>query len=385
MVPSQPVLKQWKSLIIKCGLGGNVHLYTVAVAARDYESLDCDMLVIDEIHTIPTPKNKTVLKIGYKIILGLTATFERLDGKHSIINAVAPVCDEITIEEGVENNWTANHNVYRILLDIDDIDTYNTITKKFNAAFEYFRWNFKDAMNCYISKDALDEYSRDMVESMLPVNRMSGEDYHKEYHRVRKETIQKAAQFMRSMRARKEMIYHHPKKIDIVRKIIDSRPGKKGITFACTIEDAYAVERGSVYASVGNAKNVPKKTKKQYDEILKRFKEEKGGVINTVRALSTGFDCPEIEYAIMFGFNSSETTGIQSRGRSIRINDLTKNKHAEIFYVVIRDTVDEKWFQSCIGNQPYLTILEEDLDKFLRGEKIRFAPNKTNKTVKSRY
>lgn len=37
------------------------------------------------------------------MILGLTATIERLDGKETIVKSFAPVCDEITIEDATAN------------------------------------------------------------------------------------------------------------------------------------------------------------------------------------------------------------------------------------------------------------------------------------------
>lgn len=38
-------------------------------------------------------------KVKYKLVLALTATLERLDGKEEIIKKYAPVCDIITIDE----------------------------------------------------------------------------------------------------------------------------------------------------------------------------------------------------------------------------------------------------------------------------------------------
>lgn len=37
------------------------------------------------------------------MILGLTATLERLDGKEIIIKKYAPVCDTITLNEATQN------------------------------------------------------------------------------------------------------------------------------------------------------------------------------------------------------------------------------------------------------------------------------------------
>lgn len=42
-------------------------------------------------------------KVSYKLILCLTATLERLDGKEEIIKKYAPVCDKITMDEAEQN------------------------------------------------------------------------------------------------------------------------------------------------------------------------------------------------------------------------------------------------------------------------------------------
>lgn len=41
--------------------------------------------------------------VSYKNILGLTATFERLDGKETLLSKYAPVCDTIPIDVAEEN------------------------------------------------------------------------------------------------------------------------------------------------------------------------------------------------------------------------------------------------------------------------------------------
>lgn len=389
VVPSAPVAKQWKADLAKCTTAfEDVSVLTSKIASRDYAKLSCNLLVIDEIHTIPTAKSRYVLHIPHNIILGLTATFERLDGGHKLIERFAPVIDTITLSEGVNNGWTANHNVYCVLCDVDDMSKYNKYTNIFKGTFEFFGYDFNAPMMVLSNSDYRDNFVRNFVDEQAdlmgirPGDRMA-------MGRLRKECFNKvmgaAKAFMESMNKRKNFIYHHPKKLEIAEKIIKAHQGKKGMTFWCTIEDAERVKEGKVYASVGSGgqDDTEKRTKKKNEETIRWFKETDGALINTVRALNTGFDVPEIEYGIMAGFNSSKTSGAQSRGRIVRINDLTKNKKARIFYVVLRDCNDQVWFANCIGNAEYLTILEEDLDDFLAGKNIEFAPNQ--KVKGSRY
>lgn len=78
------------------------------------------------------------------------------------------------------------------------------------------------------------------------------------------------------------------------------------------------------------------------------------------------FDCPDASVAIILGFDSSETKSTQRRGRVVRKYE---NKTAEIFYIVIKDTQEEKWFKTAHTNTTnYLTIDEHGLDQVLKGQ-----------------
>ena len=60
--------------------------------------------MLDEIHLMAADMFSKVFDcVSYKNILGLTATFERLDGKEILLSKYAPVCDTIPIDVAEEN------------------------------------------------------------------------------------------------------------------------------------------------------------------------------------------------------------------------------------------------------------------------------------------
>lgn len=64
-----------------------------------------DLLVIDECHLVPSPVNIEIFQtVRYKYILGLTATLERLDGRHELLTPYMKVCDTITLKDALKNN-----------------------------------------------------------------------------------------------------------------------------------------------------------------------------------------------------------------------------------------------------------------------------------------
>lgn len=88
--------------LIPLNLVKNCRVAVLKSAAK--EETTCDLLVIDEIHTAPTATYASIFTtVSYNMILGLTATMERLDGKEVLIKQYAPVCDTITFEEAEAN------------------------------------------------------------------------------------------------------------------------------------------------------------------------------------------------------------------------------------------------------------------------------------------
>ena len=63
----------------------------------------------------------------------------------------------------------------------------------------------------------------------------------------------------------------------------------------------------------------------------------------------------------------------------MRVVRVYENKQAEVFYLILKDTVEESWFQNSHKNdRDYITIDEEGLEKVLKGE----VPNPYNRATK---
>lgn len=108
---------------------------------------------------------------------------------------------------------------------------------------------------------------------------------------------------MRCLRARKSFIQSNPKKIEIIRKIIDARQDKKTIVFSATIKDAEAIERGIILHS--------HKTKKQNEKAIEEFSAASTGVICTNKALNQGVDIKGLSVGIIASIDSSKITKSQ--------------------------------------------------------------------------
>ena len=178
-----------------------------------------------------------------------------------------------------------------------------------------------------------------------------------------------SAGFMRTLTKRKAFINNHPKKIEIAKKIMEARPDAKMITFSNNVKMAESLDNKQfVYTG--------KLSKTKGRAMMEDFVSGKINRLHSCAKLNEGLNVPDISVAIILGTDSSEIKAVQRRGRAIRrTND---SKQAEIFNIIIRETQEEKWFQtSHKKDQSYITIDEKGLEKVLEGEQPEIYKKKT--------
>jgi superfamily II DNA or RNA helicase len=65
---------------------------------------EVDLLVLDESHRYASSESINLFQlVRYRYVLGLTATFERLDGRHELLTPYIPICDVITLQDALKN------------------------------------------------------------------------------------------------------------------------------------------------------------------------------------------------------------------------------------------------------------------------------------------
>ena len=310
------------------------------------------MLIIDEMHvTGANTLKETFNCVKYKLILGLTATFERLDGKHNLISKYCPIVDSVTTLEAISNDWISTYKEYKVLIDVDDIQEYKELNKEFIKYFEFFNFQFDVAMSC-CGKDGW------KAKIKLRDEMYKGNDESKKKEILQAITINSIG-LMRTMQKRKAFINNHPKKIEIAKKILEARSDKKIITFSNNIKMAESLENGE-YVYTG------KLSKKKGRVMIEDYLSGKINRLHSVKKLIEGFNDPATSVAIILGLDSSERRAIQSRGRVVRF---VEGKQAEIFNIIINDTQETKWFDlSHKKNNDYITIDEHGLEQVLNGE-----------------
>ena len=335
IVPTEHLKIQWLMELRK------FQLPTVAVeiinSTIKYEEY-VDLLILDELHRYGAASFSQVFtKKHPKLILGLSATFKRLDGRHNLFEKYCPIVDTVTVKEALRNKWLSDYIEYKVVIEPDDFHVYQEATRLFQEAFSIFDFDFKEAMKC-----VTDVVYRRWLGKKLGIA-------HKDMDAI-------AFTWQRNLQARKNYVTNHPDKLSITRKILNERTFSKAITFSGTIKQAEKIGIGNVIHSG--------KTKKKNRLTLEEFNAMPSGVLNSSKALDEGADIKGLNLAIILSNSSSSTQKIQRLGRTIRFEE---GKTSEIFTLVIKGTVEEKWFENSSQYSSYIEITEDELDDILAG------------------
>lgn len=353
-VPTEVLKDQWirlcaqNNLFIVC----KVEIFNTIVKNH----YDVDLFIVDECDTTATPVLINIYQtVKYKYILGLTATWHRLDGKEVLLEKYMQICDTITTADAVKNNWLSPYRNYKVLINVDLTD-YKEYDQKFHQLFSIFDNDFKLAMELLQKPSKLKVWTK-----RKGIDEKNAKGY--------------LAAWMRMLRKRKEFVMRHPKKFEIADKILDARKDKKCITFCATIKDSeYFKHRGPLLHS--------KKKKTENKKIIESFNDGGPSVLSTNKSADAGVDIKGLSVGIILSGDSSSRRFVQRTGRCIRLED---NKLAEMFTLVIAGTNDERWFENANNGQQYISISDKDLDIVLSGQEYHSRPKTAIENLENRF
>lgn len=335
IVPTKVLKDQWEAQLKD--KEGDIKVMILNTAAK--KPFYCNFLIIDELHKSNSVMNRQLFKnTSPRLIMGLTATYERLDGaEKEVVDHYCPVCDTISLKEALENGWLSPFKEYKVYLNVD-LTEYNRANQEFIQHFSFFDFDFKRAMDAVTSITKRQEIAKQVGTTV-------------------KEVSAHAFGWKKALTFRKNFVANHPKKIEVANRIIEARKDKKIITFNSSIEQCKKYGNGVIVSS--------KQSKKENQRILKEFAEQKTGVIHSSKMLIEGLDCPGLSVEIIAGFNSSKCEARQKIGRTIRFEE---GKQAEIFTLVIKGTVEDQWYKKANEDNNFIEINEEELELVLKGE-----------------
>ncbi len=354
VVPTEQLKLQWEAHVEEHGLSNcNVVIINTVIKNR----YKVDLLVIDELHRAAADTFKRVFYcVSYNFILGLTATLERNDGKHTILQEKCPIIHSISLDKAKIQGFVSDFKVYNLGIDLYPKNRliYNSLEDRLNKNFAIFGKDFELMKDCAFGK-AIYDLNKYPDSFVTKTKTETGWSYvrrdknNKPYVLVKwykvfaenigleEDLVKNAAHVVwTSISKRKEILYFAEEKLQVGKDIL-LKFNVPSITFSERIDyiDAITNLLGNKAASYHS-----KMTKKQKKETLEKFKTGEILFLNTGKAVEEGMDLPDIELALTFSGTSIQRQFIQRTGRALRVQE---DKIARIINLYIKETQDQAW------------------------------------------
>lgn len=405
VVPKLSLLDDWvdpeRGHIVKHGLR-HVNVFVVNTYIK-FERRFPALIGLDEIHNYASDEFGKVFEVAgvtpyaeetgtQPFALGLSATVERLDGKHVFIEKYCPIVDTVTLEEAKKEGYISNFKTFNLGLNFnkEEQERYNELHTLFNKAFAKFEHNFEMAMACakgmkFYTKLSVPVKRRDNQGGFMTVNveytkngpewcmwqamKMGYEGQPEDDFDFTPKKISAYAQhFSNSMRKRKQMIVEADTKIEAIEEILDKFPVKamsfcETQSFADRVAEklgqprckAYhtgvkgRVERVELISKKGiiSYKNKRISAEKVKAEILRDFLiDDLFQLLSTVKAMDEGYDNEKVKMAIKASYDSSKRRDTQTTGRASRLDIEDDEKIAIVVNLYMIGSQEEKWLKA---------------------------------------
>ena len=275
------------------------------------------IVVCDEVHLSLSPEYRKFFKNNmYDNLLCMTATLPEEQEYKELLEKIAPTVYQITLDQCVDLGLISAYNVYCAPIKLTDEE--EIIYKKANRMFVRYKYLLGQF-------DAFDN-----ARAIMNNSKSSSQDK------------QTAALFYKAIRERKSVVDFAENKIGALKQIVMNNKDKKILTFAgandftdqmCAALSPYATKYHS------------NMTKKQKEQNLKDFKENKYNTLCSTKALNQGLNISDANMGIICGITSKGLTMIQRLGRLLRYEE---GKTSTIVILYVKDSQEEKWLKNAI-------------------------------------
>ena len=321
VVPTIDLLEQWQRELerefdreIGRFGGGEQRLEPITVSTYDSAYLKADsvgdrfgLVVFDEVHHLGGEGYREIARLlAAPARLGLTATFERPDGAHEVVEEiVGPLVHRVDVDE-LAGDHLANYDLKRLAVEL---------TPEEREAYERNQEVFTD----YLARSG--------------ISMQSGSDYQELVKRSGSDPEAREALLARQ-RAR-EIMFGSEAKLEALEGILDDHRGERTIVFTAHNDLAYDVSERFLIPTITHQTGTAERR-----EILERFREGTYGRIATSNVLDEGVDVPDASVAVVLSGSGSEREFVQRLGRILRPKD--DGRRATLYEVVAEDTGEER-------------------------------------------
>lgn len=261
-----------------------------------------DKIILDEYQDLTISNVEPLLngKVKYKTILGLSGTHPKHKEKQDLYDELKlETLSEMSIDEAVENNLIAPYKIKIIELELDNKDKYIT-------------GGSKDKPFMQTERSRYDYYTR-----LINMKLFSGQPVPKFF-------------YLNRMR----FLYNLKSKQDFAKKLI---PKLEGRTLIFT-------------GSIAQAEDLCKHTyhSKTDDDHLQKFMKGKINTLACVNAGGVGYTYRDVDNFLITQVNSNgKGDSTQKIARSLVLQE---GYEANIYILVVKNTVDEDWLKKVLND-----------------------------------
>ncbi len=243
------------------------------------------LVVFDEVHHLGGEGYRDIARmLAAPARLGLTATFERPDGAHAVVeDLVGPVAYALSPDE-LAGEYLAPYDVKRVTVSLTDEE---------RAAYERTQGTFTD----YLAQSGIEM--------------RAGSDYQELVKRSGTDPAAREA-LLAKQRAR-EIMLGASAKLDALERILDRHRDDRVIVFTAHNDLAYEVSERFLLPTITHQTGASER-----ERILRRFREGTYSRIASSNVLDEGVDVPAANVAVVLSGSGSEREFTQRLGRVLR-------------------------------------------------------------------
>ncbi|RJX47880.1 DEAD/DEAH box helicase [Halonotius pteroides] len=323
VVPTIDLMNQWHATLTNAFgeqlpdgvgvLGGGSHNVTeITVTTYDsaYRYINeygdrFGLLVVDEVHHLPAPTYQQIPEMTiapYR--LGLTATYERADEKHEVLE---DLLGSVVYQEAVDEltgEYLSEYETIHIQVELtgDERETYD-------EEYQIYRE--------YIDTHDIELWKEDGYQEFLKRTSYDSQGRRALIAKQRAERIARTAE----------------KKLDTLDNLLKRHYEDRTIIFTANNEFAYEISQEFIVPCITHQTPTDERT-----EILERFRTGEYSMLATSQVLGEGIDVPAANVGIILSGSASKRQYAQRLGRILRPTE--DNQPARLYEIITEDTME---------------------------------------------
>ncbi len=324
VVPTIDLMNQWHATLTnafgdqlpdKIGvLGGGSHNVT-DLTVTTYDSAyryineygdQFGLLVIDEVHHLPAPTYQQIPEMTiapYR--LGLTATYERADGQHEVLEElIGPVVYEENVDE-LAGEYLSEYETIHLKIELTSEER-----EKYDEEYQIYR--------DYIDNHDFDIWKERGYQEFLKRSSYDPQGRRALIAKQRSEEIARTAE----------------KKLDTLDNLLKRHYSDRTIIFTANNDFAYDISREFIVPCITHQTETDERT-----EILERFRTGEYSMLVTSQVLDEGIDVPAANVGIILSGSASKRQYAQRLGRILRPTD--DRQPARLYEIISDDTKEQ--------------------------------------------